>query len=97
MTKLSETVLEKRVNFDCDWHIAVEVCNRTGLVFDRFTESGGHRLQFELAAETGFDGIEIMCDDRWTTRDPAYLQSLVTRFALSVLAVHSAIGGRVPG
>jgi sugar phosphate isomerase/epimerase len=52
---------------------------------------------FELAAEAGFDGIEIMCDDRWSTRDPVYLQSLMTRHHLPILAVHSSIGSRLRG
>lgn len=44
---------------------------------------------FELAAEAGFDGIEIMCDDRWSTRDPEYLAALSARTGLPVLAVHT--------
>lgn len=27
-------------------------------------------LVFDMAAEAGFDGMEIMCDDRFTTREP---------------------------
>jgi sugar phosphate isomerase/epimerase len=44
---------------------------------------------FELAAEAGFDGIEIMCDQRFTTRNPDYLLSLAERYQLPILAVHT--------
>lgn len=44
---------------------------------------------FELAAEAGFDGVEVMCDDRWSTRDPAYLPPLAERTGQPVRAVHS--------
>ncbi len=52
---------------------------------------------FELAAETGFDGIEILCDDRWITRGPVYLRTLSTRYYVPILVVHAAIGLRLPG
>ncbi len=31
---------------------------------------------FELAAEAGYDGIEILTDHRWDSRQPAYLRRL---------------------
>ena len=52
---------------------------------------------FELAEEAGFDGIEIMCDQRFTTRDPEYLLSLVERYQLPILAVHTPFSVDVPG
>ncbi|MBZ0296988.1 MAG: sugar phosphate isomerase/epimerase [Anaerolineae bacterium] len=52
---------------------------------------------FELAAEAGFDGIEIMCDDRFGTRDPNYLTHLSERFDLPVRVIHTPFSYRVPG
>jgi len=44
---------------------------------------------FQLASAAGFDGIELMVDARWDTRQPAHLRTLVERYQLPVLAVHS--------
>lgn len=44
---------------------------------------------FELAQQAGFEGIELMVDHRWDTREPAYVQRLIDRYQLPVLAVHS--------
>lgn len=44
---------------------------------------------FELAAESGYDGMEVLCDQRWSTRDPAYLATLTQRTGMPVLAVHA--------
>lgn len=44
---------------------------------------------FELAAETGFDGVELMLDDRWDTRQPAYVQRLMRETSLPVTTVHN--------
>jgi sugar phosphate isomerase/epimerase len=52
---------------------------------------------FELAAEAGFDGIEIMCDDRWSTRDPDYLRTLSGRHGLPVLVAHTPFSRRLQG
>jgi sugar phosphate isomerase/epimerase len=52
---------------------------------------------FALAAEAGFDGIEIMCDDRYSTRDPHYLSELATQHNLPVLAVHTPFSPKIPG
>jgi sugar phosphate isomerase/epimerase len=43
---------------------------------------------FAVAADAGFDGIELMVDERWDTRQPAYLQTLVSRYELPIRAVH---------
>ncbi len=37
---------------------------------------------FGWAAEAGFDGVEIMMDDRWDTHQDAYLRDLVERHGL---------------
>jgi len=47
---------------------------------------------FELAAAAGFDGIELMVDHRWDTRQPHYLQRLVATHNLPIRAVHSPFG-----
>ncbi len=52
---------------------------------------------FELAARAGFDGIEVMVDQRWDTRQAAYLQDLIHRYQQPVLAVHSPFVPVVPG
>lgn len=51
---------------------------------------------FSFASQAGFDGVEILIDYRWDTRQPAYLQQLADRFALPILAIHSPFMG-VPG
>ncbi len=51
---------------------------------------------FALAAQAGFDGVEVMVDQRWDSRQPDYLRSLVERYSLPVLAVHSPFF-QVPG
>lgn len=52
---------------------------------------------FELAAEAGFDGVEIMCDERFSTRDPDYLRSLSQQFDLPILVVHTPFSEKLPG
>ncbi len=49
-----------------------------------------------LAAQAGFDGIELMVDQRWDTRQPAHLLPLLEKHNLPVLAVHSPFRA-VPG
>lgn len=46
---------------------------------------------FHLAACAGFDGIELMVDRRWDTRQPTYLLQLIDRYALPICAVHTPI------
>lgn len=48
---------------------------------------------FALAAEAGFDGIEIMCDYRYSTRSPQYLQSLSEQHELPVMVAHTPFVG----
>lgn len=43
---------------------------------------------FAWAAEVGFDGVEIMMDDRWDTHQQPYLASLVEEHSLPILALH---------
>jgi sugar phosphate isomerase/epimerase len=44
---------------------------------------------FELAAQAGYDGMEVLVDQRWDTRHPAYLQRLSDDYGLPILAVHN--------
>ena len=44
---------------------------------------------FGLAQEAGFDGVEIMIDNRLDTRDAAYLRYLQERYHLPILSLHS--------
>jgi sugar phosphate isomerase/epimerase len=52
---------------------------------------------FEMAAEAGFDGVEVLIDGRWDSRHPAYLQRLVRETGLPVVAVHNPFVPHVPG
>lgn len=49
---------------------------------------------FELAARAGYDGLELMLDERWDTRHAHYVHGLMERYDLPVLSVHSPF---VPG
>ena len=44
---------------------------------------------FELAAEAGFDAVEVLADQRWDSRQPDYLRRLIQETGLPVVAVHS--------
>lgn len=44
---------------------------------------------FDLAARAGFDGLELMIDQRWDARQPEYLAGMVERYGLPIRAVHS--------
>jgi sugar phosphate isomerase/epimerase len=52
---------------------------------------------FELAARAGFDGIEVLVDHRWDTRQPAYLQQLADDFELPIVALHNPFASQVEG
>ncbi len=64
----------------------------TGSLFDY-----GIARVFELAAEAGFDGIEVLVDQRWDTRQPEYLRRLSRATGLPVPVVHSPFVPYVPG
>ncbi len=44
---------------------------------------------FALAAEAGFDGIEVLIDHRWDTRQTDHLRHLVDSHQLPIPALHS--------
>lgn len=54
-------------------------------------------LVFELAAEAGYDGIEIMCDDRYTTRNPDYLNRLSAQYNLPIPVAHTPFSPQAMG
>ena len=51
---------------------------------------------FDLAAEAGYDGIEVLVDQRWDTRQPAYLRRLSADYGLPIVAVHNPFVVEVP-
>ena len=51
---------------------------------------------FALAAQAGYDGLEIVVDQRWETRQAVYLQQLIRQHGLPVWAVHSPFWPMVP-
>jgi sugar phosphate isomerase/epimerase len=52
---------------------------------------------FELAANAGFEAIEVLIDHRWDSRQPAYLKRLSRESRLPVVTVHSPFAPSVPG
>ena len=44
---------------------------------------------FDLAVRSGFDGVELLVDQRWDTRQPDHLKGLVDRYGLPITAIHS--------
>lgn len=44
---------------------------------------------FGIARDLGFDGVEIIVDERWDTSDPLYLKRLVGRYQLPIASIHS--------
>lgn len=52
---------------------------------------------FELAAQAGFDGVEVMIDYRWDTRQADYLQRLMAQYQQPIVALHSPFTPNVPG
>lgn len=47
---------------------------------------------YSWAAETGFDGVEIMMDERWDTHQADYLVGLAERYELPIRALHPPLG-----
>lgn len=50
-----------------------------------------------FAAAAGFDGIEVMIDQRWETRQAEYLTQLSQQHGQPIVAVHSPFSPVVPG
>lgn len=47
---------------------------------------------YAWAAEVGFDGVEIMMDERWDTHQADYLTGLAERYGLPIRALHPPLG-----
>jgi sugar phosphate isomerase/epimerase len=43
------------------------------------------------AAEAGYDGVEIMMDERWDTVQDAYLNYLAEKHGMPILALHTPL------
>lgn len=52
---------------------------------------------FALAKTAGYDGLELMVDQRWDSRQIGFLQGLVEQFELPIVAVHSPFWPSIPG
>lgn len=52
---------------------------------------------FELAAQAGFDAVEVLVDQRWDSRQPSYLRRLSSATGLPIVAIHSPFAPQVPG
>jgi sugar phosphate isomerase/epimerase len=50
-----------------------------------------------LAAEAGYDGLEIMVDERWDTRDASYLLQTARSVALPIVSLHAPFRAGIPG
>lgn len=52
---------------------------------------------FALAAETGYDGVEVLIDARWDSRDPSYLRRLSSDYDLPIAVLHCPFVNDVDG
>lgn len=52
---------------------------------------------FALAAEAGYDGVEVLVDHRWDTRHARHLRQLSDEYGLPIAALHSPFVRHVPG
>ncbi len=52
---------------------------------------------FAMAAETGYDGIEVLIDGRRDTHDAAYLRRLSAEYKLPIVALHSPFAPNIHG
>lgn len=46
---------------------------------------------YAWVSEVGFDGIEIMMDERWDTHQESYLRGLTQRYGLPIMALHAPL------
>jgi sugar phosphate isomerase/epimerase len=59
--------------------------------------SYGLNRAFDLAARAGFDGVEVLVDQRWDTRQPDYLGSLQRLHGMPIVSLHSPFVAGVQG
>ncbi len=58
----------------------------------------GTARAFEHAARAGYDGVELLIDDRWDTRQAGYVRRLIDEHGVPVLSAHSPFSLlRLPG
>jgi len=46
---------------------------------------------YAWAAEAGYDGVEIMMDERWDTHQDVYLNYLAEKYGIPILALHTPL------
>ena len=52
---------------------------------------------FALAADAGFQAVEVLIDNRWDTRQIDYLNALVDRYQLPIASLHCPFSWRMDG
>lgn len=52
---------------------------------------------FAFAAAAGFDGLELVVDARWETRQPEMIKRYMAQYQMPVVALHSPIWFFIPG
>jgi len=52
---------------------------------------------FAMAADAGFDGVEVLVDGRWDSRDPSYLGQLSRQYGLPIAVLHSPFVPEIQG
>jgi sugar phosphate isomerase/epimerase len=66
--------------------VAIPVIFSTGSLYPF-----GLDRSYSWAAEAGYDGIEVMMDERWDTHQDAYLNHLADKHGIPVLALHTPL------
>jgi len=57
----------------------------------------GLQRVFALAAQAGFEGVEILIDERWDTRQADYLRRLSGEYQLPIHSLHNPFTLHIPG
>lgn len=52
---------------------------------------------FALAREAGYDGLEVVADQRYETREIGHLRELIRRYQIPITAIHSPFMPTIPG
>lgn len=52
---------------------------------------------FAIAAEAGFDGVEVLVDGRWDSRDSSHLKQLSWEYGLPIVVLHSPFVPEIHG
>jgi sugar phosphate isomerase/epimerase len=74
------------------YHEALLIALSTGSLY-----SYGLNRAFQLAAGAGFDGVEVLVDQRWDTRQPDYLSYLQRLHGIPIVSLHSPFVAGVQG